>query len=482
MLAILIWGTLPFSAIAAENKPTAKQDKAQAPMLETVKCRVRVIDADGKPIAGAVVAPSGFRTIARPGTHWGWGDKRFGPQPQPKTDADGVAALDIPKFVIEKLEIAKVTWLVDHSSYVVYREDHDIGEDPAEIQLKDGYRIAATAVDAESGEPIKEHLFAQLSGYRMSTGREWKLAKSGILLSRVFDDEQFVLRLIHLPAGQPPKFSELIALKKPKQNERVFLKNIPLQSGTRVAGRLDDQVPRPVRGGKIIACVTASSPKDSTDHINIWRWSDWSDIKPDGSFVIESLPRGDVVQLIAVCDGWISSNPTKKEVAALPWKQQFHATSFTWPQLFPLNGETIEPTIKMSPAAMCEIEVLDPDGKRLADAEINMWPNHAHFRGGSTILGFKYRTAEWLQALAEGRDIKTVWNSRNPFMAKTSAEGIAVIRNLPGKPHIGLNATHENFAQQIENGRRSTNVTLKPGESTKITIRMEPKGANLLGE
>ncbi|TWU11393.1 hypothetical protein CA54_02000 [Symmachiella macrocystis] len=482
-----IVGTVFLFLAAAQS---ALGDDAQAPQkpdIEFIKCRVLVVDALGQPVQGAVVMPSGFRTRAEPGSHWGWVKQRFGPVPKVKTGPKGIAEIEVPKFVTEKQTIGQVTWLVDNPDHVVYRADHDINDDPAEITLKDGYRIAATAVDAATTEPIKEHLYAVQSGYNMSLGAEWRQSKSGVLLSRVFDEAQITLRLVALTPGQPARFSDLITLDRADDGGRIFLRSIPLKPGTRVAGKLDPAVPRPVTGGNVVAFISAGEVPQDGSRAALWRWNDETKIQPDGSFVFESLPRGEVVQLIAVCNGWISKNPTQAELdAVLPWQENLNpglANSFTTPQVFSLDAAKIEPTLGMFTAATCRIKVVDPDDKPLPAAEVMMWPNHKQLRGGSTVLGFGYRSTDLLRTIEKGEELdwQAIMQDKMRFRAKTNDEGVAVILNLPGRPNIGLNVIHNDFDQPALQGRRFRNVDLKPGESTEITIRMEPKGENELG-
>ena len=252
-------------------------DDAQAPQqpdIEFIKCRVMVVDALGQPVQGAVVMPSGLRTSRRRGTHWGWSASAFGPLQKIKTDADGLAELSIPKYVMKKNEFGEVTWLVDDPEHVVYRADHDINADPAIIKLKDGYRITVTAIDAETQKPIRGHLYARQSGRHYSRLREWKQTKSGELLSRPFDNEQITLRLIALTPGQPARFSDLITLRRRPNGRRVSLHNIRLQPGTRLEGQIDAAVPRPVVRGQVVAYISAGDQPGPRSRQRLWTWSD----------------------------------------------------------------------------------------------------------------------------------------------------------------------------------------------------------------
>ncbi|MEZ6100506.1 MAG: hypothetical protein R3E01_16175 [Pirellulaceae bacterium] len=447
---------------------------------EYVECRVHVTDGEGVAVAEAKVSPFGFRTRVERGSHWGWPERSHGPMPTVVTDAEGNATIRVPKHITEKLEIGTVTWIVVHDQFVEYNGDHPIDDDPAEIKLANGYRIAARAVDASSGQPITEKLYGVLSGGGISD--RWTLADSGILVSRVMDIERANLRLVHLPDDGPALFSDLIMLFRP-EGSRAFLKDIQLRPGTRVAGKLSDNVPRPIANGKVIASIVAGQSLDESHAWESrWQWSDVATIEADGTFEIDSLPQGDVVQVIALCDGWLSRSPTQDEIArVVDWSDASLIASFTQPQLFPLSGNMIEPIVAMEPTATLELLVLAPNGDPLEGAEVGMSPNHATFRGGSTILGSGFRAREMLTLPRE--ELIQRWRATgNRFHGVTDSKGKTTIHNLHGRPGISLGVFHSAYEMPIENGRRSQSVSLNPGESKQITIQMQEKGTQVLGE
>src|SRR5215831_2930795 len=68
---------------------------------------IRVMDATGKPISGAIVRPEGLRTKPGPyvGGWYGWQAGRNGvPNPPVKTDKAGCAPVPYPKYVFERIE------------------------------------------------------------------------------------------------------------------------------------------------------------------------------------------------------------------------------------------------------------------------------------------------------------------------------------------------------------------------------------------
>src|SRR5882672_4760460 len=68
---------------------------------------IRVVDAAGKTIAGAVIKPDGMRPKPGPYSsgHYGWRTAEQGVTDNPvKTGADGYARVAYPKYVFERIE------------------------------------------------------------------------------------------------------------------------------------------------------------------------------------------------------------------------------------------------------------------------------------------------------------------------------------------------------------------------------------------
>ncbi len=159
-IPVLLWlcFLVPFYVVGQEP------EKATEKKPELLTLQVLVVDPDGHPIENATVFPSGLRTKVEPGSHWGWSEPLHGPIPKLQSNAEGLVALPYPKYVMEEIEVGTVTISVEHPDFVSFREDRSIEDKPAKIELKIGFRIAATAVDAETGEPIKQDLYGLVSG------------------------------------------------------------------------------------------------------------------------------------------------------------------------------------------------------------------------------------------------------------------------------------------------------------------------------
>ncbi len=469
-----------------------------------IKVRLQVLNPEGEPIEGATIRPNGLRTRVERSSHHGWVKSRHGELPLVKTDENGIAEVFCPKFVYEKIETGQITWLVDHEDYIIFREDRSVDDAPAKIILQYGRRIVIGAVHAKSGDAITENLHASLGGGGFAFN-EWNLTNSGMLMSRAVDKNRRMMRVFQSPPDGPVLFSAPIDLEKYGDKSGALIRKVKLQAGTRIEGMIDKSVPRPVMNGTVSVTVVEGV------ELKIWEsrdsWSDWTKIHADGSFVFDSLPRGGVVQMIAVCEGYVSALPTEDEIKGVGFDTvSLDAVStFVYPQVAELKGDRITPTIKMDSTSACRVTVLDPDGKPLAGAMVMMFPNQYWFGRGSQIVGSGSSVRATLMLNAEQRKLMSEWDldnwhqlqelrvyspGGNRYSVKTNAAGIAEIKTVPGgpkdKPKSGsVYVQHDDYEQPADGFgglRRRTSVKLTRGKTTEITIKMEKKGTNVLGE
>ena len=445
--------------------------------VEFLHANVRVTNEKGEPITGAIVEPSGLRTVKERGSHWGWWEESFGPAPKIETDENGLARMPYPKYVTEKLEVGEVTWRVNHPDYVLFREDRKVSDDPTEIVLKSGFRIAATAVRADNDEPIKSDLYGTITGRGTIAFRPFQQKTSGVLLSGVYGFTQLYARFVYIPKDGDRLWSDFVQVQGEEGKERVFVRNVKMHPGTKIKGRLDDAVPRPIKNGRIGIAIVNS--KEAHNRATRWSWWDTADIKPDGTFETSSLPQGEVMQLIATCDGWVNV-PTdgKTQRALLPNTRNNLNAGLVYPQLTLLTGDRMDLTVVMEKTTKCEVTVLDPDGKPLQGANIAMWPNQCWFHLGTQIVGTRVNTADSLKLIRQGKDAAA---DTARFEAITNAKGVAVIGNLPTNRTEGVSVQADGFEHPIIDDKRWSQVQLRGDKVSKIEIKLQPKGTQQLG-
>src|SRR6266446_2403201 len=94
---------------------------------------IRVVDASGKPLAGAVVLPEGLRTKAGPYVSgwYGWRSDANGvTNPPVTTDKDGYARVPYPKYVFERIETGTLCLSVNHPDFVPDRPERIVATAP----------------------------------------------------------------------------------------------------------------------------------------------------------------------------------------------------------------------------------------------------------------------------------------------------------------------------------------------------------------
>jgi hypothetical protein len=505
LTAVLALGALAWSGSARgdETPPApetggAANPSPPAPDVPMLAAAVRVTDAEGRPIAGAVVKPFGLRTRKEPGSHYGWRDDLWGPVPTVTTGADGIAEVPVPKYVYEEMETGMVTWWVDHPRYVVFWEDRPVGDRPADVVLQDGVLIAVRALDDTTGRPVVAP-FALISG--SSFGDEWTLQDDGSLVSRAVSQQRRLLRVMHLPPdrGEPALFSELIDLAR--QGGLALDLTVRVKPGVRVRGRLDEAVPRPVTNARVTAMVIgqpAGAVGERLDYEARWQWQETADVAPDGNFDLGWLPAGEPLQFLAVCDGFVSRNLTPQELDAArtdhPQLLEGHQAwqdQRIWPRLAALTGAGMTLDVPMEPTAKCRVTIVDSDNLPVPGASVRFSPNQAWYRGGSQSLGWGVSQSHVLRAARDGeapaRDgtrRQAVQDAFRRYQAMSDENGVALVTDLPALGEQSFSVKHPTLelpASRDPGFRRSATANLTPGTVAEVTVRLEPKGTRVIG-
>lgn len=138
------------------------------------------------------------------------------------------------------------------------------------------------------------------------------------------------------------------------------------------------------------------------------------------------------------------------------------------------------------PTATAVITVKDADGRPLAGAKVNFYPNPIWLEPYHNLAGPNPMTFEQILQLdtktLEGKYAKALAYGRS---AVTDGTGKAVVKDLPVFTNE-FTVQHDAFRMPIRQGqsgaRRDAQIELKPGETTEVTVRMERKGTSALGD
>ena len=466
-LLLLALATLSGYACAQEV------EKDAPPKVEMQTLKVLVRDQDRHPLDGATVIPLGLRT--KPQNLCPWNTMQYGPVPEVLTGEDGIAKVPYPKYIRDKIETGLLNLKVTRPNFVARATDISVHATEPKLQLERGYRIALTAIDAQSQERIKTNLYAVTS---FQTKGKWQLAKNGMLASPTLARVPCIVRLVHFTDGQPTLFSKWIEIK-PDQRDRILKKDVKLSLGVRVEGKLDDAVPRPIRNGYVSAfCARKAVPGGCW---NRWQWSEQAEIKQDGTFVFESLPNDEVMQLIGLCDGWVPGkaklDDVKKHFPNKARRVDEDNDSVTLPQLLKTEADRSDVVLPMLPAKDIKVIVLDPEGKPLPNATVGCYPNQYYFGGISTSLGAGSSTRDTIVE-------QKTWTGKlkgNPYEAVTDNSGTGFVKSLPDTRSARLLYVHHDD-YELPAGSYSQRATFEFAESgvTEVTLKLQKKGTSAL--
>ena len=449
---------------------------------------LRVLDKAGHPIAGAVIYPEGLRTKPGPyaGNWYNWVTDKKVPNPAVTTDSQGYARVPYPKYVFERIETGVLTISVEHPQFVPERPECRVAFTPPAgapwriwlTYIIDRFRAKALTTSTDpvvlqegavlrvslapgSGPPHGYPLTAQVSGLFMGPTNFWLHPSPGILITKRLPAGQTILRPLQFDSNGMAWFGAVTSFNAVAGQTNEL--SVELRPGVAVRGRLDQTAPRPIRDGRLIANVWPTNfPPSSSPP----QWHAWTNIQADGSFLLNSLPDGEL-ELVAVCDGFVSTNG--------PGTTRMH-----YPQKFSLNGHDLDVVLGMEPTACLQVIVQDDQGKPLRDACVLTWPNIRYGEWAATLIGEDcYNVADFLfsPALAE-RQRRRWLEPHSRFRATTDLSGFAMIRNLPSEADL-FSVEHHGYSLPavetvVGQKRRESPMVLQPGQTNRVTVRLEP--------
>ncbi|MDZ4821745.1 MAG: hypothetical protein SGJ20_22520, partial [Planctomycetota bacterium] len=401
--------------------------------------RFKVENKQGVPVAGAKVRWQIASTIKS-------AEERAAAMPETQTDENGLASL--PFKVTGNSDAAKSMRRLNFMSNqaIILRIEHSdhppvlhnlASVDQDAITLPEATTIEIRAVD-EHNKPLSR-LYPDYHAQQ----RDWS-EKEGVLTLRNVDlsshSRAWRLRILQIPEAGPALYSDLIELKE--QSGNTIKMDATLRPGVRVEGKLDAQVPRPVKGGQVVG-IACSEKLGSV-------WQATADIAADGTFVFESLPAEKHLQVVAVCDGWTSKKPAIAELEQYGKEHPVVTKNFAeelqhqsnWMQLHCLQSPSTELNVPMERAAACEVTVLDRHERPIPGVAVAFLPGWYNFWRGVITVGYERdRLADIRQELTTGQPPKPLTKLAGPFIATTNDKGVAIVTTLPATGDAQLRIT-----------------------------------------
>ena len=435
---------------------------------------VRVVDPEGNPVRGAVVVPWALRSSSG---HGSWReDFGLGAPPRLVTDADGRALVPYPRFtnLDEGVATTEVTLSVDHGDfvYIVYEFINvpKLEALPHTVKLALGSSVEIIPMQDGVMTPCADVLAM------WSDGRFWNArdvpkpvaTHDGALRFPIMPSRANQVLLLKLEGDLATHFSAITEIDTTGKSH--LRKEVELRPARRVVGQLGDDVPRPVKNGRLKAQTLPRSRAD--DGVD---WFTWAPIDEDGAFVIDGWPVDESAQLIALCDGFIAeSGAPPSGVTNVRSPDPFQRA-----QVFSA-AELAQPiTLRMTATANCEVEVVDAEGTSLSGINVKAYPNVQWWSGGSQI--YCHPLARGERAMVE-RDYNACLDAAfpYPFEATTDAGGHARLQ-LPLVANA-LYAEGDAYELPIHVGRRQHAIRLSLSDENRIRLTLQRKGSEYLGE
>ena len=423
--------------------------------VDTEDFEVIVSNDEGKPIRGATVRVNGLRVKESPGSYYSWPYGNVGEAPVVKTDANGKAAFQYPKKVGHDgdwVHPIKICYYVEHAEYIKQHFENDSNDSPGSASVTAGCELVVSAVDPDRQKI--SNLAVLVAGNRVDflPGEA-----PGEIRSRAIPHGQRQVMLIgpndesgvHL-------FSRVRKLPFAK-SKRVSLRGLMLKPGLRVSGQIAHNVPRPIRGGAVIAhCIPAPEEGDTV------QWLDAAEIEPDGTFAFPSLPPTGSIQLIAICDGWVIDDQAQGvQVKGLTFVLAAQKVRDN-------HWDGIE--IPMKPTTTARIVLSDPDGNPVVGADVGVAPNQLLDGRGSGLLGDIFRTLDFMNEPISFRSKPhPLSKSRERYSGVSDKNGVVILRDIPQASQY-FSVVHQEFRLKKKEPDNPTELhrldVTEPGEQT----------------
>lgn len=449
--------------------PDAQQKDDPAPKSNARQRSIQILDENEQPVAGASVTLRFQHDNEKPsGNDWLIEDK---------TKDHGLLTVEAP------LEAKKVYMTIVADGFCEFRDQRPaIGE--STIRLKRGRVIHLRAFD-EIGKNLGKSV-PILAGRHGYWGREFTSQADGTFKSPPVELHRRLMRVITAQKNGPFLFSELINVEKAQPGADGVI-DVVLTPGARITGRLDDSVPRPVGEGYVQLRVCEGpnhrlemptsdvSDRPATPWRNSWIWEDSAAVQPDGTFVFESVPSGGIAQIHAIVDGFMSANPSIDELCEVlrthnggdintsEALRKYLSGVNIWPQIVPIDSDSVEVLMKCRPAASCNLRLLDSSGNPVSGAAISFDlnartifaeafpPGRSVFNNSNLVEDILYDVPPFSTLKGEPsrtprgafRNKQKAWENRSYHEVISDENGRALIRNLPADCRLSFSVKAE---------------------------------------
>ncbi|HSI63415.1 MAG TPA: carboxypeptidase-like regulatory domain-containing protein, partial [Candidatus Saccharimonadia bacterium] len=378
-----------------------------------VRFRVTVTDTDGKPLPGASIKPVAYRVKENSGTAMDAKNAApdFSDDPV-RTDASGVAEIECGAKTKDG------NTLTELQLYVVC--DGHVGNYAffarANVKSAVPLRRAGTVIAkiTREGKPVDSDRVHITSSKASTDADEGFIREAdGTQVNRCLREGPLLVQAAWKSNDGRLLYSKTVpvtvALDKPATC------HLELEPGQHLKGRLDAQVPRPVKNARIGVCVLNVLGDVSSPRIS---WNDWQDVREDGTFDFPSLPPGQI-HVGVLAEGWMHT-----------YEPDAWSIVHPLPLTAPLPDEVVIP---MARTYSCEVLVLGKDGQPLPGVNVSASPSLNWDGRGNGFLDIHGPRLD--QVLDKPVKAASGWDlflkRWRTYDAVTDAEGRVTISGLP---------------------------------------------------
>jgi hypothetical protein len=390
---------------------------------------VIVEDPNGAPVAGARVALSGVRLVEEPESLYGW---RAG-EVAPSTSSDeGLAQLVIPS-VWGEMHPDAISFTINHPNFVPFcSELVELSLGRALVALEWGafLKVSGWVSAAEPGsEPTRvTNVEAELGHASMVERGDWFVLGDGRLATGGLAPGEHHIALSWRD-GNGKRYHSAITPFEIEPRGQLEL-SLELLLAARVSGQLAPEVPRPVRGGEVVAHQSGGDTRKLTRTLR-------TSVAADGTFFFADIGPGDL-ELAVLCEGWTSA-----------------ATERGPNPVAEVAGRDADLEIAMCRTAALDLAFLGPDGGRAEDV------------GVSVTVAISWQDGRWQ------------YFEQNP-MGQTGADGRVRFENVPpGVARISVWHPELRLDGPVPLINETTlEEPLASGETRAVTLELVPREAD----
>ena len=365
---------------------------------------------------------------------------------QQKTSSGVVFRIEHPDFLVEVVakKLAPVLW----------------------IRLNEGTRVELTAVNVNH---------QSITDFEIFVGDKVQPMKALVEPDRFYtsvDDGDRQAMLVKIVPNGKHLFSGVFPIRA-SQGRIIRLRKVPVRPGVRIEGRLSDAVPRPIKNGyAVLTSVPVPLPKDHRVNRRDRKFIAWSTtvlVDEDGSFVVGSMPSGELLQVSAFCDGWIStsSDPKKKTMKPI---------EFDLAELMTDGRASL--SVDMQPLQNLAIRVVDPEGKPVKDGILYRSFLQTTFNDVNAPLGMPKNTLDLFSSSKAGKtqdagvDLlrkRCQANMRHFSSTAKIRDGQAVLENVPSDIQLRILVEHPKWQSPA---LLKAGVDISPSEGEPLEIQL----------